>query len=247
MLARIAIAIGAVLLLLIVEDVASSIFVPHHACNPQTESRERADERCGLAESVTYRVIVSIVDWIDRRHDFVTAAATVVIAVFTGTIWFINRSQLQHSHQIERAYISGGGVPQMRVRNVQALTLDRGANVIESVRDFTGFFELHVNNHGKTPGELLELAFGFCESANIPPEPVYEKQYFHDWIAPGTTSRPIWRFAVPEHIAHPVVYGRFFYRDIFGNRVHSCGFIQTIDRSGATAPIQAPAAYTAFD
>jgi hypothetical protein len=39
----------------------------------------------------------------------VTAVATIAIAWFTGTIWIINRSQLRHGREVERAYVSGGG------------------------------------------------------------------------------------------------------------------------------------------
>src|SRR5579884_8495 len=51
--------------------------------------------------------------FISKHHEGivagVTTAATVAIAWFTATIWNVNRSQLAHGHQVERAYISGGG------------------------------------------------------------------------------------------------------------------------------------------
>jgi len=61
-------------------------------CSPseQKQPEQRSEERCGFTQSFTYRMIDADVDWIDRRHDFVTAAATMVIALFTGTLWLAN-------------------------------------------------------------------------------------------------------------------------------------------------------------
>jgi len=45
-----------------------------------------------------------------NSHDAaVTAFGTVVIAAFTATIWLINRRQLKHARDVDRAYVSGGG------------------------------------------------------------------------------------------------------------------------------------------
>src|SRR6516165_5708632 len=45
----------------------------------------------------------------DHWSALITAIATAFIAYFTKTIWDINRNQLQHGRQVERAYISAGG------------------------------------------------------------------------------------------------------------------------------------------
>jgi hypothetical protein len=109
----------------------------------------------------------------------------------------------------------------------------------------TGQFELHINNHGKTPGELTEIGIGFCEAMAVPEKPDYTRLYFQDWIGPGTQSRPIHRIAIPATLSYPAIYGRFYYRDIFGDR-HSSGFILAIDQTGSL-PVLAPREYTDSD
>ena len=55
---------------------------------PNTEEqKQRSGNSCGFADSLTYRAGEYVTEWIDRRHDFVTAAATVVIALFTIALW----------------------------------------------------------------------------------------------------------------------------------------------------------------
>src|SRR6266849_10700337 len=55
---------------------------------PNTEEhKQSAEKSCGFADSLTYRAGENITEWIDRRHDVVTAAATVVIAFFTIALW----------------------------------------------------------------------------------------------------------------------------------------------------------------
>ena len=87
----------------------------------------------------------------------------------------------------------------------------------------------------------MQIAIGFCDAENIPPEPVYDPKPFHDWIGPGTQSRPMDHRPIPTDRPATAIYGRLYYRDIFGGS-HSSGFIQR-----GSAPLLAPAAYTAYD
>jgi len=142
-----------------------------------------------------------------------------------------------------RAYISGGGVLESReierpLTNVPTIPY---SVKIETVRErvLTGRFELHINNYGRTPGELIEYGIGFCEEGKVPLTPDYKRKSHHDWIQPGRGHRPIDWIQMPE--GQPIVYGRFYYRDVFGEE-HSCGFIQ----HGATT-IPAPEVYTSSD
>jgi hypothetical protein len=167
-----------------------------------------------------------------------TALATIAVAYFTATIWRINREQLKHSHQVERAYMSAGGVPERH-------TVERfdGGTRVRFI-ELTGRFEVHVNNHGKTPGELMRIAIGFCDADNIPSQPIYDPQPFHDWIGPGTQSRVIdWR-DIPTDRPATAVYGRIYYRDIFKRNQYS-SFIQRILPDGGSVPLLAPPGYTA--
>ncbi len=163
-------------------------------------------------------------------HDWITALATAVIAAFTATIYFVNKSQLRHAHEVERAYLSGGG------------------------GHSNGVFQVCVNNFGKTPGELIRMEFGFCEADNIPPVPRYTvPRFFQDNIRPSDASRYLEGMDVPIPLGlkTPVIFGRYYYRDIFmrdDEPLHYCGFILEI-RGGArtTWPIEAPRAHTAWD
>ncbi len=187
------------------------------------------------------------VESVDAIEGFLTLLATIAIAIFTLTIWRVNRSQLQHAHKVERAYVSGGGAPIMRETRIQR---DRRGlfpgnvttTVIEPVFEPTGEFGLTINNYGKTPGEIFEYGVGWCEATQIPDQPIYEWTHHHDWAAPGVGSRPLKNIKIPtEKYSRLAIFGRFRYQDIFGNP-HSDGFIQEGDR-----PLLAPKPYTESD
>jgi hypothetical protein len=149
----------------------------------------------------------------------------------------VSKDQIAHSHKVERAYMSCGGVPARRRQEEPGTD---GGIVVRLI--LTGEFEVHVNNHGKTTGEFTQIAIGFCDAANIPPEPIYNPEPFHDWIGPGTQSRPmVWKKIDPPNAS--AVYGRIYYRDIFGE-LHDSGFLQDIRPDGTTTALKGPPAYT---
>jgi hypothetical protein len=178
---------------------------------------------------------------------WVTALATTAIAWFTLTIRDINRSELEHSHRVERAYISCGGFGEF-VSNI--ITTSTGHPI--QGRGFTGAFQVHVNNHGKTPGETFRFAIEFRDAnAILPTEPVYGNFIrHHNWIGPGTQSRPLFSVPPPENLRNPmVVYGRVWYRDIFSKTEHWSSFFQSFDgETGESQSIAPPSrAYTDWD
>jgi hypothetical protein len=163
------------------------------------------------------------------EHNWVTAGAAVVSAIFAGTIYTVNRKQLKRSKEVERAYISGGG-PFGRTHDEFAFT---------------------VNNYGKTPGVLLEYAVAFCSITAIPPVPDYRRIGFHDRIAPGgiKETRVVAYFHIPTEIPRPLlVYGRYWYEDIWSDR-HTSGFVLVIEANTTHGhvPPGIPAAYTQWD
>ena len=94
---------------------------------------------------------------------------------------------------------------------------------IQDVPVLTGNFMVCVNNYGKTPAALEWIRIGFCDLSSIPPSPTYTHlRYRWDWIQPGDRARRVFPIEIPA--AATVIYGRFYYLDIFGGR-HSCGFI----------------------
>jgi hypothetical protein len=90
------------------------------------------------------------------------AVFTLLLASFTGFLWKATAGLLRHTPQIERAYISGGGVPVMETEYIAS------AQAFTPISKPTGQFEVHINNHGKTPGELTEIGMGFCEAMAVP-------------------------------------------------------------------------------
>jgi hypothetical protein len=179
----------------------------------------------------------------------ITALATAAIAYFTWTIKRINDRQLAHSHQIERAYVSGGGAPEVEEHDLGTETTQSPMVGIGSrtrhlgiERRPTGNFVVCVNNYGKTPAELQWVGIGFCDVQNIPEAPTYNFVYRLDRVQPGDRGRPVFNAAIPKGMT--VIYGRFYYLDIFGGR-HSCGFINEIGiERNRSDPILAPTAYT---
>lgn len=156
----------------------------------------------------------------------------------------VAEDQITHSHHVERAYISGGGCPERR-RQLRQADSGTGGQIIE-VLILTGNFEVHVNNQGKTAGEIREIALEFCNADSVPLEPIYNKHDYvrrphRDWYGPSTQSRRMFAVPIPKDIPNPVIYGRFYYRDIFSDKIHSCGFIQSIDmKTGDSQPILPP-------
>jgi hypothetical protein len=181
--------------------------------------------------------------------------AAIALVAFCVQAWYMRASarqvrrttddQLAYGHQIERAYMSIGGVPEKHIVERTFIGADEERHTVRDVEP-TGRFEVHLNNHGKTTGELMNIAIDFCDADVIPSQPAYDPQPFHDWIGPGTQSRLVdWR-DIPNDRPASAVYGRVYYRDIFG-KDHSAGFIQSISPDGGTAPLLAPLAYTASD
>src|SRR5262245_43050470 len=98
----------------------------------------------GREECVDYDLIffagIQIAKFLNDASAFITAVATGVIAAFTITIWTNNRSQLKHSREVDRAYVSGGGAPTDK---------------------YAAQFVLTVENYGQTPAMLREFVICF--------------------------------------------------------------------------------------
>ena len=157
----------------------------------------------------------------------ITAAATGAIAWLTRRLWQINRSQLQHGRKVERAYLHGGGEP-IGIINWTENGISKNFPT----------FRLDINNHGKTPGELLEYGIGWCKISEVdrlPLLPKYKWHYFRDFIQSNAPRRvELLKMPGEWDINETVIFGKFGYRDIFGEP-HSNGFIQHGGK-----PIKAP-------
>ncbi len=180
--------------------------------------------------------------------------ATGFLGLITAGLVFVGfrqvrdaKRELEHARQIERAYLSGGGAPFLetieRIENIPGV-MGGGTTQTRIERRPTGRFNLCVNNYGKTAAELRGFAVNFCDSSDIPTNPIYERRYWYDWILPGDRARHVTFIDIPTNGASTAAYGRFYYRDIFG-QTYSTGFINRINRdNGESVPIDAPRAYT---
>jgi hypothetical protein len=180
-------------------------------------SLEQGHETCATY-NVAFFTSWKLGDFLNWISPAITAAATGAIAWLTKRLWQINLSQLQHGRKVERAYLHGGGEP---IGNI-AWT-ENGV-----VKNFPTF-RLDINNHGKTPGELLEYGIGWCkisEVDSLPLLPEYKWYYYRDFVQ-SNAPRAIKPLKMPSDwdINETVIFGRFGYCDIFGER-HSNGFIQ---------------------
>jgi hypothetical protein len=85
---------------------------PFHSCIQEADKYYRGNaSQEGVFDILvvlkTFKSCIGV--YILEKNAVITALATIAIAAFTGTIWAINKSQLAHGQQVERAYISGGG------------------------------------------------------------------------------------------------------------------------------------------
>jgi hypothetical protein len=153
--------------------------------------------------------------FVNDHNGGITALASILIAAFTGTIWEINRSQLRHARQVERAFLCGGG----------GLKIHPNDSI---------FFGLDVQNYGKTPASLKAYAICICDRARLPSVPEYmtsgyKRETFFDEIPPSGSPTKLLRLypVVNAHHGTKVVYGRFWYQDVWGDP-HFFSFILSI-------------------
>jgi len=127
----------------------------------------------------------------------------------------VSQDQIAHSHQIERAFLCGGG----------GLKIHPNDSI---------FFGLDVQNYGKTPASLKAYVVCICDRDKLPsvPEymtPGYKRETFFDEIPPSGGPTKLLRLypVIDAHYGTKVVYGRFWYQDIW-NEDHFFSFILSI-------------------
>src|SRR5262245_48133681 len=187
--------VAAVLLILFVggfvwvESFSSSF----QSCMEQQTGHE------GLALIISYSRCTA--RFVNEHNGGLSALASLVVALFTFTLWLIASSQLRHARDIDRAYVSGGGP----------------GNPPD------GPFILTINNYGRTPATLIEYAVEFCELTAIPPRPKYLARDYKRTPSSGIypPSAHGWDVAqIPyghQQLREPVVYGRFWYKGLFSS------------------------------
>jgi len=109
----------------------------------QEKSQESTEKGCGFAQSLIYREAEIIFEWIDRRHDLVTAAATIVIALFTFTLWRAT-DRLWDAGERQLAHLNETAERQLRAY----------VNIIKIIGrnlDDRHAFTIEIRNYGQTP------------------------------------------------------------------------------------------------
>lgn len=164
---------------------------------------------------------MSAAEWIA----LVAAFAALASAAFAGTIWKVNKRQLEHTRKVDRAYVSGGGPGNPP----------------------HGPFVLTIDNYGRTPATLIEYAVDFCEVTAIPREPTYlaadfDRVRLRAIYPPDTTSEVA---VIPYgNLKQPVVFGRFWYEDVW-KEPHYFSFILRLPPTDPL-PANISPAYTAW-
>jgi hypothetical protein len=151
---------------------------------------------------------------------------TGVLAAFTFKLWRATRTlvcsaertsreQLTHGREVNRAYLTGGG----------------------DVENGRRSFRVEVANYGKTPASLQAFDVHFAVLADLMADtqarPVMALHPFRDHVSPGDTQKMVGTVPVTNPNAD-VVFGAFYYEDIWQERVHEFRFILSIgqDASG---------------
>jgi len=80
--------------------------------------------------------------FLNTNSGAVTAIATLLIAIFTATLWYLSRQQIAITRAIERAYIS---LSHKSPENGNAL----------AIQGNQAFVTIAVTNHGRTPADIL--------------------------------------------------------------------------------------------
>lgn len=235
MLKRVLIAAAASIAVLFVINWVSLFAIPY--VHPVAECGHQHDDENHPAHNdctLTDGIISEGFAWLSERHsEFWTALGTIVIGFFTATLWRstdqIRRAgdkQLKVSRQIRKAAHAANE----KVKEVERAYLTGGGGQKGGVT-----FHVEVGNYGKTPAFLDQYAVESCELEYLPAEPIYHRRTFVDRIPPGSTKR-LTEFA-PSMGANPIVYGRFWYRDIW-NEHHSFGFILALRNKRSHPDVQ---------
>jgi hypothetical protein len=203
---------------------------------PKSEEETRRDERQRFEKSANERGL-TVATWVVAFATALLFGAVAVQAYLFVRQLGIMRDTLDKAETrdkiLYRAYVSGGGIA---VKTI--ITKDGVSREVLA-------FRLDVNNYGQTPGELFEYGIGFCkfsEVKNLSQTPVYKWHFFRDIIQPGVGSRPTRFIEIPKEYPDPVIYGRFGYRDVWGDW-HSEGFFQ----HGAISIVAPSSAYIDAD
>ena len=175
-------------------------------CDPNCSAKNPDDHR---NESALARFFRKTLDDPLIAFTGVLAVATFVLAIYTGTVANATKAAAEHIPRVERAYVSGGaGFPTQK--------LPAGGTQI----DFSKL-QVTINNYGKTPAFIGTVAIAVCNESELASPPPWADMKWEGYVLPAPTK------SYPSDVtcqrAKKIVFGRIWYRDIFGD-CYSCGF-----------------------
>jgi hypothetical protein len=150
----------------------------------------------------------------------ITGFATAVIACFTITLWLIAWKQLGHAHEVDRAYLTGGGD-------------------IDQNRAGQDVFRLDIENIGRTAAFVTKYHVQFASKAQVKKFRRFKPSQVHDdrFAPAGGDKDSSMRKGILTPVTKPpnaeFVYGAVWYKDIW-RRTHYFRFILRIHPSGHT-------------
>lgn len=188
MLKRIAIALAMTILVLALIDRASLIVAP---CGPgagaYSNQKGYEDDNCATREGI----VVAGVEWLRQQPpDFWTALSSILIAIFTGTLW-ISTDKLWHSgeRQIKTSrQIAAIQARQTRTSNKQAA---RAADAAEKSTRSAIALQLPIirvepstlgHSEHRAGGETLETCYVHTVTiANVGAQNAFPKEILYGW------------------------------------------------------------------
>ena len=203
------------------------------AIPPIEETRTDSDERPKGSGHVEYDCLVAFYTRFLARFTMWLVGATLVLGIGTCIAGFAAFRATTHMLIVERANVSGGGYfPK-----------------IGDTEERRNEFSLRVNNYGKTPAYVSHVEIGFWPlGVSSPPvDPRYERCYALSAVVPPGKESLETDVRIPrDEIPGNIIYGRFFYEDMFAGRhwgqgkKRSSGFILRIDESRVVWPVLNP-------
>jgi len=179
-------------------------------------------------------------DAVHHSHGIITALATIIIGIFTFTLWratdrlrILAEGQEDAIKKQQRAYLdSGPGGGDGLMATLSDLTAVREKTRIIKGRQIG--IRLQVTNHGRTPATLIKMCWHVRPLKNLPREPEYTR-----WFDAGMKITPGKVFTTRYRLNYDldwqetyVAYGRIEYTDVFGD-AHHHGFLVTIKKNEA--------------
>jgi hypothetical protein len=192
----------------------------------QQKKQQNAEEGCGFAQSFTYRGIATSAEWIDTKHDFVTAAATLVVAFFTFTLWRAT-DRLWDAGERQLDHLNDTAERQLRAYITQVSSTLFDILAVPKVK-------IVLKNSGQTPaydvviwGMIFIGQFPPTEDMPWPSDPMVANDKTRSIVGPGETTigyamrNPLFDFekvAIATGAAALYLYGKATYRDAFGRQ-----------------------------